>query len=43
MFGVALDLKAADFKAVLLMPKPVLIGLAAQFLLLPAFTFALCC
>ncbi len=41
MFGVALDLKAADFKAVLLMPKPVLIGLASQFLLLPAFTFLL--
>ncbi len=41
MFGVALDLKATDFKAVLLMPKPVLIGLVAQFLLLPAFTFAL--
>ncbi len=41
MFGVALDLKAADFRAVLVMPKPVLIGLAAQFLLLPAFTFVL--
>jgi BASS family bile acid:Na+ symporter len=41
MFGVALDLKATDFKAVLVMPKPVLIGLAAQFLLLPAFTFLL--
>lgn len=41
MFGVALDLKVADFKAVLIMPKPVLIGLASQFLLLPAFTFLL--
>jgi BASS family bile acid:Na+ symporter len=41
MFGVALDLKVADFKAVLVMPKPVLIGLAGQFLLLPAFTFLL--
>lgn len=41
MFGVALDLKAADFRAVLVMPKPVLIGLAAQFLLLPVFTFVL--
>ena len=41
MFGVALDLKAADFRDVLVMPKPVLIGLAAQFLLLPAFTFVL--
>jgi bile acid:Na+ symporter, BASS family len=41
MFGVALDLKAADFRAVLTMPKPVLIGLVGQFLLLPAFTFVL--
>ncbi|MBI3094090.1 MAG: bile acid:sodium symporter family protein [Rhodocyclales bacterium] len=41
MFGVALDLKLADFKAVLTMPKPVLIGLAGQFVLLPAFTFLL--
>ena len=41
MFGVALDLKVADFKAVLGMPKPVIIGLAGQFLLLPAFTFLL--
>ncbi|MDP1734790.1 MAG: bile acid:sodium symporter family protein [Sulfuritalea sp.] len=41
MFGVALDLKVADFKAVLTMPKPVLIGLAGQFILLPAFTFLL--
>ena len=41
MFGVALDLKVADFKAVLGMPKPVLIGLTGQFVLLPAFTFLL--
>ena len=41
MFGVALDLKVADFRAVLTMPKPVLIGLVGQFLLLPAFTFVL--
>jgi BASS family bile acid:Na+ symporter len=41
MFGVALDLKVSDFKAVLVMPKPVLIGLAGQFVLLPAFTFLL--
>ncbi|MCB1891910.1 MAG: bile acid:sodium symporter family protein, partial [Rhodocyclaceae bacterium] len=37
----ALDLKVSDFKAVLTTPKPVLIGLAGQFLLLPAFTFLL--
>jgi BASS family bile acid:Na+ symporter len=41
MFGVALDLKLADFKAVLTMPRPVLIGMAGQFVLLPAFTFLL--
>ena len=41
MFGVALDLKVADFKAVLGMPKPVLIGMIGQFVLLPAFTFLL--
>lgn len=41
MFGVALDLKVADFKAVLTMPKPVIIGMAGQFILLPAFTFLL--
>lgn len=41
MFGVALDLKVSDFKAVLTSPKPVLIGMAGQFVLLPAFTFLL--
>ncbi|MDP2132525.1 MAG: bile acid:sodium symporter family protein [Sulfuritalea sp.] len=41
MFGVALDLKVEDFKAVLTMPKPVLIGIVGQFVLLPAFTFLL--
>jgi BASS family bile acid:Na+ symporter len=41
MFGVALDLKGSDFKAVLSSPKPVLIGLLGQFVLLPAFTFLL--
>lgn len=41
MFGVALDLRVADFQAVLRLPRPMLIGLAAQFLLLPAFTFVL--
>ena len=41
MFGVALDLKLADFKAVLTMPRPVIIGMVGQFILLPAFTFLL--
>lgn len=41
MFGVALDLRLADFKRTFSTPKPMLIGLTAQFLLLPAFTFLL--
>ena len=41
MFGVALDLKVEDFKAVLTSPKPVLIGMLGQFVLLPAFSFLL--
>lgn len=41
MFGVALELKPRDFKAVFVTPRPVLIGLAAQFVLLPALTFLL--
>ncbi len=41
MFGVALDLKVSDFKGVVRSPRPVLIGLAGQFLLLPAFTYLL--
>jgi bile acid:Na+ symporter, BASS family len=41
MFGVALDLKPRDFYAVYHTPKAPLIGLAAQFLVLPAFTFLL--
>lgn len=41
MFGVALELKPRDFSPVLLTPKPMLIGLVAQFVLLPAFTYLL--
>lgn len=41
MFGVALDLRISDFKQSLRNPKPALIGLTCQFLLLPAFTFLL--
>ncbi|WP_245570148.1 bile acid:sodium symporter family protein [Halalkalibacillus halophilus] len=41
MFGVALDLKPNDFKRTLKTPKPFIIGLTAQFLLLPALTFLL--
>lgn len=41
MFGVALDLQVSDFKRSLKTPKPALIGLTCQFLLLPAITFVL--
>jgi len=41
MLGVALDLKLEDFKRIVKAPKAPLIGLTAQFMLLPAFTFIL--
>lgn len=41
MFGVALDMKLADFKGIGSAPRAVLIGLAAQFVLLPAIAWAL--
>jgi BASS family bile acid:Na+ symporter len=41
MLGVAIDLKLDDFKRILASPKAPAIGLFAQFLLLPAFTFGL--
>jgi len=41
MFGVALDLSVADFRAVVRTPRGVLVGLGAQFLLLPAATYVL--
>ncbi|MBC8418425.1 MAG: bile acid:sodium symporter family protein [Desulfobacteraceae bacterium] len=41
MFGVALDLKLEDFKRIVVSPKAPGIGLGAQFILLPAFTFLL--
>jgi len=41
MLGVALELKIEDFKRVITSPKAPLIGLVAQFILLPAFTFVL--
>jgi len=39
MFGVALDLKVADFKRLAASPIPPLIGLIGQFILLPALSF----
>jgi bile acid:Na+ symporter, BASS family len=41
MFGMSLDLKVEDFKRIALAPKAPAIGLAAQFLLLPFFSFLL--
>ena len=41
MFGVALDLSADDFRAVARKPRAAVVGLVAQFLLLPAATYAL--
>ena len=38
MFGVSLQLKAEDFTRLLGAPKAPLVGLLAQFLLLPALT-----
>ncbi len=41
MFGMSLDLKAEDFKRIARSPKAPAIGLGAQFLLLPFFSFLL--
>ena len=41
MFGVALDLSLEDFRAVARAPRGAAIGLTAQFILLPAVTWAL--
>jgi len=41
MLGVAIDLKLEDFKRIIKAPKAPAIGLVAQFILLPAFTFLL--
>ena len=41
MFGVALDIRADDFRRIVRDPRGPAIGLVAQFLLLPALTFVL--
>lgn len=41
MFGIALDTKTSDFRAVAKMPKAMAVGIAAQFIFLPAFSFGL--
>ena len=41
MFGIALEMKVGDFKAVAHMPKAMAVGVAAQFICLPAITYLL--
>src|SRR5690606_31229384 len=41
MFGVALDIKLEDFRALFRTPKPILVGLVSQWVLLPLLTFIL--
>lgn len=41
MFGVALDMRLTDFRHVLVTPKPVIIGIVAQFVFLPALTWVM--
>lgn len=41
MFGVALEISITDFKALWKRPKPVLVGVFSQFLVLPALTYLL--
>ncbi|MGK2956734.1 MAG: bile acid:sodium symporter family protein [Solirubrobacterales bacterium] len=41
MFGIAMDTKVSDFREVRRMPKAMGVGIAAQFIVLPAITFVL--
>ena len=41
MFGIALDTRAEDFRRLLRMPMAFAVGIVAQFIFLPAITFAL--
>lgn len=41
MFGVALDLSWSDISRAVRRPKPTLLGLLSQFILMPALTFAI--
>ena len=41
MFGIALEISVSDFKHLIKRPKPVLVGIISQFLLLPIVTFIL--
>jgi BASS family bile acid:Na+ symporter len=41
MFGIALEISVRDFRSLIKRPKPILVGVFSQFLLLPALTFLL--
>lgn len=41
MFSIAIDLSPGDFRKLVRAPKPLLTGLASQFVVLPALTFCL--
>ena len=41
MFGVALGIKLSSFRELAKNPKPILVGVISQFILLPALTFCL--
>lgn len=41
MFGVALELSMVDFKRLAQSPKPAILGIISQFLMMPFFTFLL--
>jgi len=41
MFGIALGIKLNNFKKIVTMPKPVIVGVISQFILLPAVSFLL--
>jgi len=42
MFGMGMTMTLADFKGVMQSPKAVLIGVAAQFIVMPSLAFMLC-
>jgi BASS family bile acid:Na+ symporter len=39
MFGVALEIKIENFKKIIVNPKPILVGLFSQYIVMPAFSF----
>lgn len=41
MFGIALEIKVKDFKILLANPKPALVGLVSQFIVLPFLSYLL--